>query len=79
MKIAILGYTGAGKSTLAKHFNSILLPCGGSVSVFGLNTSDPDKLIAIRRHIGMVFQNYAIFPHLTVTQSSCFFTKSTVF
>ena len=55
--VAVLGGNGCGKSTLAKHFNSILLPCGGSVSVFGLNTSDPDKLIAIRRHIGMVFQN----------------------
>ena len=55
--VAVLGGYGCGKSTLAKHFNSILLPCGGSVSVFGLNTSDPDKLIAIRRHIGMVFQN----------------------
>ena len=55
--VAVLGGNGCGKSTLAKHFNSILLPCGGSVSVFGLNTSDPDRLIAIRRQIGMVFQN----------------------
>ncbi len=55
--VAILGGNGCGKSTLAKHFNSILLPCGGSVHVFGLDTSDPDKLIAIRRCVGMVFQN----------------------
>ena len=55
--VAVLCGNGCGKSTLAKHFNSILLPCGGSVSVFGLNTSDPDRLIAIRRQIGMVFQN----------------------
>ena len=55
--VAILGSNGCGKSTLAKHFNTILLPCGGSVSVFGLNTADEDKLIAIRRTVGMVFQN----------------------
>ena len=55
--VAILGGNGCGKSTLAKHFNSILLPSGGRVCVFGLDTSDPDKLIAIRRAVGMVFQN----------------------
>ena len=55
--VAVLGGNGCGKSTLAKHFNTILLPCGGSVSVFGLNTSDEEKLIAIRRTVGMVFQN----------------------
>ena len=55
--VAILGSNGCGKSTLAKHFNTILLPCGGSVSVFGMDTSDEAKLIAIRRTVGMVFQN----------------------
>ena len=55
--VAILGGNGCGKSTLAKHFNTILLPCGGSVSVFGMDTSDEDKLIQIRRTVGMVFQN----------------------
>ena len=55
--VAILGSNGCGKSTLAKHFNTILLPSGGTVSVFGMDTSDEDKLIAIRRTVGMVFQN----------------------
>ena len=55
--VAILGHNGCGKSTLAKHFNSILLPSGGKVWVCGLDTSDEDKLIAVRRHVGMVFQN----------------------
>lgn len=55
--VAILGSNGCGKSTLAKHFNSILLPCGGKVSVFGLDTTDEELLIRIRRTVGMVFQN----------------------
>ena len=54
---AILGSNGCGKSTLAKHFNSILLPCGGKVYVSGMDTSDLEKLIAVRRTVGMVFQN----------------------
>ena len=55
--VAILGSNGCGKSTLAKHFNSILLPSGGKVYVSGMDTTDPEKLIAIRRTVGMVFQN----------------------
>ena len=55
--VAILGGNGCGKSTLAKHFNSILLPCGGKVYVYGMDTSDEDKLMQIRRSVGMVFQN----------------------
>ncbi len=55
--VAVLGGNGCGKSTLAKHFNSILLPCGGKVWVSGMDTQDVDKLLAIRRCTGMVFQN----------------------
>ena len=55
--VAILGTNGCGKSTLAKHFNAILLPSGGKVWVNGLDTADEHKLIAIRRNVGMVFQN----------------------
>ena len=55
--VAILGSNGCGKSTLAKHFNSILLPCGGKVMVFGMDTQNEDSLIALRRTTGMVFQN----------------------
>ena len=54
---AILGTNGCDKSTLAKHFNSILLPSGGKVYVCGLDTSDADRLMAVRRNVGMVFQN----------------------
>ena len=55
--VAVLGGNGCGKSTLAKHFNAILLPCGGKVYVCGMDTQDPELLMAIRRRVGMVFQN----------------------
>ena len=55
--VAVLGGNGCGKSTLAKHFNAILLPVGGKVYVSGIDTSDEDRLMAIRRTVGMVFQN----------------------
>ena len=55
--VAVLGGNGCGKSTLAKHFNSILLPCGGKVYVCGMDTSDEDALMLVRRKVGMVFQN----------------------
>ena len=55
--VAILGHNGCGKSTLAKHFNAILLPSGGTVSVYGRDTAAEENLIPIRREVGMVFQN----------------------
>ena len=55
--VAVLGHNGSGKSTLAKHFNSILLPTGGKVYVDGMDTADEARLLAIRRTVGMVFQN----------------------
>ena len=55
--VAVLGMNGCGKSTLAKHFNSILLPSGGKVWVCGIDTANEDRLMVVRRHVGMVFQN----------------------
>ena len=55
--VAVLGHNGCGKSTLAKHFNAILLPAGGSVMVYGMDTKDEALLLAVRQHVGMVFQN----------------------
>ena len=55
--VAVLGHNGSGKSTLAKHFNGILQPTEGTVMVAGMDTSNPDNLLDIRRTVGMVFQN----------------------
>ena len=55
--VAVLGTNGCGKSTLAKHFNSILLPTGGKVYVCGIDTSNEERIMQVRRSVGMVFQN----------------------
>lgn len=55
--VAILGHNGCGKSTLAKHFNGILLPTGGSLWVEQWRTQEREYLFHIRSTVGMVFQN----------------------
>ena len=53
----VLGHNVSGKSTLAKHFNAILLPSGGKVYVKGMDTADENNIFNIRQSAGMVFQN----------------------
>ena len=55
--VAVLGANGCGKSTLAKHFNAILLPESGTVTVEDMDTRDESRLYDIRQKVGMVFQN----------------------
>jgi energy-coupling factor transport system ATP-binding protein len=55
--VAILGHNGCGKSTVAKLCNGIEIPQSGDVTVSGMNTKDEDKLLEIRKNVGMVFQN----------------------
>ena len=58
--VAVLGHNGSGKSTLAKLLNAILLPVSGRLSVGGHEICaglDDDAVFAVRRDVGMVFQN----------------------
>lgn len=55
--VAVLGHNGSGKSTLAKLMNAVLLPTEGTVTVAGIDTKDEERLLEIRQHVGMVFQN----------------------
>lgn len=55
--VAVLGANGCGKSTLAKHFNAILLPQRGTVYVEEVSTAADERLVELRQKVGMVFQN----------------------
>ena len=55
--VVVLGHNGSGKSTLAKHMNGVLTPSSGKVLVDGLDTSEEENLLEVRRRVGMVFQN----------------------
>jgi len=55
--VAIIGMNGSGKSTVARLINGLALPTDGKVMVNGLDTRDKSLLVAIRRNVGMVFQN----------------------
>ncbi len=55
--VAVLGANGSGKSTLARCLNGLLIPARGDITVDGLNTANAQTLAALRRHVGMLFQN----------------------
>ncbi len=55
--VGIIGHNGCGKSTLAKNINALLLPSEGVLTVCGMNTSEENNRLPIRRKAGMIFQN----------------------
>ncbi|MBP3201931.1 MAG: energy-coupling factor transporter ATPase [Lachnospiraceae bacterium] len=55
--VCIIGKNGSGKSTLAKCLNGLIIPTGGDVLIYGMNTKNEEQLIDIRKNIGMAFQN----------------------
>ncbi|MBF5046023.1 amino acid ABC transporter ATP-binding protein [Aggregicoccus sp. 17bor-14] len=68
--VVLVGPSGCGKSTLLRCLNGLELPTSGSVTVGGLPVlPDPKALQALRRRVGMVFQRFHLFPHLTALQN----------
>jgi len=65
--VCVIGPSGSGKSTLLRCVNRLEEPTSGTVRVEGVDLGDPDcDLDDMRRRIGMVFQSFNLFPHLTV-------------
>lgn len=64
--IAIIGKSGSGKSTLLRCINGLETPDSGSIMVADAHVAnDPLRLRALRRRVGMVFQQFNLFPHLS--------------
>jgi arginine/lysine/histidine/glutamine transport system ATP-binding protein len=68
--VAVIGSSGCGKSTLLRCFNRLEAINGGRLIVNGIDLSNPDlsmgKLKQLRANVGMVFQQFNLFPHMTV-------------
>ena len=64
--VVIIGPSGSGKSTVLRTMNYLEEPTSGHVIVDGMDLSDKNKLNAVRTEVGMVFQNFNLFPHMTV-------------
>ncbi|MEU6730667.1 amino acid ABC transporter ATP-binding protein [Nonomuraea wenchangensis] len=68
--VCVIGPSGSGKSTLLRCVNLLETPTRGKVFVEGVEVTDPDvDLDAVRRRIGMVFQQFNLFPHMTALQN----------
>ncbi len=69
-KVVIIGPSGSGKSTFLRCLNLLEFPSGGSIRFEGIELTDKKVDIdAVRRKMGMVFQHFNLFPHLTVLQN----------
>lgn len=68
--VCIIGASGSGKSTLLRCINRLEEASSGTITINGLEITHPKaRLHEIRRNIGMVFQHFHLFPHLTVLQN----------
>ena len=68
--VAVIGPSGSGKSTLLRCLNKLEEPTSGHVIVDGVDLTDKSvKLDEVRQRIGMVFQHFNLFPHMTVLEN----------
>ncbi len=69
-KVVVIGPSGSGKSTFLRCLNLLEKPTGGQILFEGIDITDPKcDINQIRRRMGMVFQQFNLFPHLTVMQN----------
>ena len=67
--VVIIGPSGSGKSTLLRCINYLEEPTGGSIVIDGIPLTGEANINEIRKEVGMVFQRFNLFPHMTVLQN----------
>ncbi|MBS7701604.1 MULTISPECIES: amino acid ABC transporter ATP-binding protein [unclassified Chelatococcus] len=68
--VCLIGPSGSGKTTLLRCTNALEIPTGGRILFEGQTVpSEPKKAKVVRRHMGMVFQSFELFPHMTALQN----------
>ncbi|MEN9230778.1 MAG: amino acid ABC transporter ATP-binding protein [Thermostichus sp. DG02_5_bins_236] len=68
--VAIIGPSGCGKSTFLRCINRLEVPTSGRITIDGMDITDPHTdILKVRQRVGMVFQHFNIFPHMTVLQN----------
>ena len=67
--VVIIGPSGSGKSTILRCINYLEKPTAGEIIVDGISMSDAKSINNIRKEVGMVFQRFNLFPHMTVLEN----------
>ena len=67
--VVIIGPSGSGKSTLLRCINYLEVPTGGDIVVDGIPLNNESNINKVREEVGMVFQRFNLFPHMTVLEN----------
>ena len=67
--VVIIGPSGSGKSTLLRCINYLEEPTSGTIEIDGMELTNEANINAVRREVGMVFQRFNLFPHMTVLEN----------
>ena len=67
--VVIIGPSGSGKSTILRCINYLEEPSAGEIIVDGISMNDAKSINSVRKEVGMVFQRFNLFPHMTVLEN----------
>ena len=69
--VVVIGPSGGGKSTFLRCINYLEVPTAGTITIDGITLNGESNINEVRKEVGMVFQRFNLFPHLTVMENLC--------